>query len=200
MGPALIYLPWRELAFETPLGVTDMFLIAKASGATGDLPAQVAAEVRALDKDLTLGRVATLDSLIRASMAPRRLNSVLLVSFSLVALVLAAVGSYGVLSYTVAQRAHEIGIRVALGAPRRHIMGQIVGEGLGLAALGAILGASAAVLIARGLRRLLYDVPPYDFSTYAVVLLSFFVVALLATVVPACRAARIDPAAALRCE
>ena len=141
-----------------------------------------------------------MESLIRASYAPKRLNSALLGSFSLVALVLAAVGCYGVLSYTVAQRAHEIGIRVALGARRGHIMGQIVGEGLGLAMIGAILGVSGALLIARLLRPLLYDVPIHDPSIYGSVLLTFFVVAILATLGPAHRAARIDPATVLRCE
>jgi putative ABC transport system permease protein len=105
-----------------------------------------------------------------------------------------------VLGSTVAQRAHDIAIRVALGAGRGHIMREIVGEGLGLAMIGAILGVSGALLIARLLPPLLYDVTPYDLSVYASVLLAFLVVALLATLGPALRAAKIDPAGALRCE
>jgi putative ABC transport system permease protein len=199
-GLGALYLPWTELKPATTSGVTDMFLIVKAGGAATDLPAEVRVAVRGPDQNQPIGSVATLESYIRASLAPKRLNSALLGSFSLVALVLAAIGSYGVLSYTVAQRAHEIGIRVALGAPRGHIMGQIVGEGFGLAMIGAILGVSGTLLIARLLRPLLYDVPSYDFSIYGSVLLSFFVVALLATLGPAHRAAKIDPAAALRWE
>lgn len=199
-GPGLLYLPWTELKPVGGGGVTDMFLIVKAGGKASDLPAQIGAAVRGLDPDQPIGNVATLESLISASFAPKRLNSALLGSFSLVALTLAAVGCYGVLSYTVAQRAHEIGIRVALGAPRRHVIGQIVGEGLGLAVLGAILGLCAALLSSRLLRPLLYEVPLDDFSVYGSVLLAFLLVALFATVGPALRAARIDPAAALRCE
>jgi putative ABC transport system permease protein len=141
-----------------------------------------------------------LDSLIHARYAPKRLNSALLGSFSLVALILATVGCYGVLGSTVAQRAHDIGIRVALGAGRGHIMREIVGEGLGLAMIGAILGVSGALLIARVLRPLLYDVTPYDLSTYVSVLCAFFISGILATLGPALRAVRIDPATVLRCE
>lgn len=177
-----------------------MCLLVKAGEAATDVPAKIAAVVRGLDPNQPIGTVATLESLISASFAPKRLNAALLGSLSLVALALAAVGCYGVLSYTVAQRAHEIGIRVALGAPRRHIMGQIMGEGLGLAMIGAILGVCGALLVARLLRPLLYHVPPDDLSIYGSVLLAFFVVALLATLGPAYRAAKIDPAAVLRCE
>jgi len=200
IGPGVLYLPWMEIKPAGRGGVTDMYLLVKASEAITDLPAKVGAIVRGLDPDQPIGNVATLDSLIHARYAPKRLNSALLGSFSLVALVLAAVGCYGVLGSTVAQRAHEIGIRVALGAGRGHIMCEIVGEGLGLAMIGAILGVSGALLIARLLPPLLYDVTPYDLSVYVSVLLAFLVVALLATLGPALRAAKIDPAAALRCE
>ena len=177
-----------------------MCLLVKAGEAITDLPAKIGAVVRGLDQNQPIGNVATLDSLIRARYAPKRLNSALLGSFALVALVLAAVGCYGVLASTVAQRAHDIGIRVALGAGRGHIMREIAGEGLGLAMIGAILGVSGALLIARVLRPLLYEVTPYDLSTYVSVLFAFFVVGLLATVGPALRAIRIDPASVLRCE
>ncbi len=200
-GPGMLYLPWTELKPAGRGGVTDMCLLVKAGEAVvADLPEKIGAVVRRLDRNQPIGNVATLESLIRASYAPKRLHSALLGSFSLVALILAAVGCFGVLSYTVAQRTREIAIRVALGAQRRHIMGQIVGEGLGLAVIGAILGASGALLIARLLRPLLYNVASSDFSIYGSVLLGFFGVALLATVGPAQRAAKIDPAAALRCE
>jgi len=199
-GPGVLYLPWTEIKPARRGGVTDMCLLVKAGEAATDLPAKIGAVVRGLDQDQPIGNVATLEFLIRASFASKRLNSALLGSLSLVALVLAAVGCYGVLSYTVAQRAHEIGIRVALGASRGHIMGQIVGDGLGLAMIGAILGVSGALLIARLLGSLLYDVPSYDLSIYGSVLLAFFVVALLATLGPAQRAAKIDPVVTLRCE
>jgi putative ABC transport system permease protein len=199
-GPGVLYLPWTEIKPAVRGGVTDMCLLVKAGEAMTDLPTKIGAVIRSLDQNQPVGNVATLESLIRASYAPKRLNSALLGSFSLVALVLAAVGCYGVLSYTVAQRTHEIGIRIALGAPRGHIMGQIMGEGLGLAMIGAILGVSGALLIARLLRPLLYNVPPYDLSIYGCVSLAFFAVALLATLGPALRAAKIDPAAVLRCE
>lgn len=199
-GKGMLYLPWTELKPDSAAGVKDMFLIVKARGDTTGLPAKIASAVHGLDPDQPIGDAANLESLIRSSLVPKQLNAVLLGGFSLVALIFAAIGSYGVLSYLVAQRAHEIGIRVALGAPRRHILGRIVGEGLGLAMVGALLGLCGALLGARLLRPLLYDVPPYDFSVYGTVLLVLFVVALLATLEPARRAARIDPAAALRCE
>lgn len=177
-----------------------MCLLVKAGESVTDLPAKIGVAVRSIDPDQPIGNVASLDSLIRGSLAPRQFNSALLGSFSLVALVLAAIGSYGVLSYLVAQRRHEIGIRIALGAPRWHIFGQIVGDGLGLALIGALLGLSGAFLGMRLLRPLLYDVSPYDLSTYGSVLAALFIVALLATVAPARRAVKIDPAVALCCE
>ena len=199
-GTGALYLPWTELKPVASSGVTDMFLLVKTSGANTALPAKIRMAVLGLDQNQPIGSALPLESFVRASFAPKRFNSALLGSFSLVALLLAAIGSYGVLSYTVAQRSHEIGLRVALGASSGHIMRAIVGEGLGLAMIGATLGVSSALLIARVLRPLLYDVTPYDLSVYVSVLLAFFVVGLLATLGPALRAVKIDPSAVLRCE
>ncbi|HEY4319574.1 MAG TPA: ABC transporter permease [Gemmatimonadales bacterium] len=170
---------------------------------TGDplavVPALRAA-VHALDRDLPISKVATLDDLIAQSMAQRRLSALLLGIFSGLALLLASLGLYGVMAYAVAQRTREMGVRVALGASRQNVLGLVVRQGMALAAIGTVIGLVGALAVTRLLGTQLYDVSPTDPATFAGVTLLLVVVAIVATLVPALRATRVDPVIALRQE
>jgi len=157
-------------------------------------------QVLALDPDQPIYAVRTLEQLVSESVARRRLSMLLLSLFAGLALALAAVGLYGVLSYLVTERSHEIGIRMALGASRPQVMRLVLGQGLSLTLVGIAAGLAAAFGVTRLLSTLLFDVKasdPYTFGLMAVVLLA---VATLAGFVPARRATRVDPMAALRQE
>jgi putative ABC transport system permease protein len=139
-----------------------------------------------------------MDAALSDSIATERLMTGLLVAFAIVALVMAAAGLYGVIAYTVAQRTQEIGIRVALGAEPRSVVGLVAAGGLRLTAIGMAAGTMAAVVVSRAMRSMLFDVSPADPVTYTAVLLVFAVTACAALVVPARRALRVDPITALR--
>ena len=134
------------------------------------------------------------------SIAGARLQAVLLGAFGALGLVLACVGIYAVISYSVAQRTQEIGIRMALGASARHVQGRIVGQTVRLAAVGIAIGIAASVLLGRSIGSLLYGVTAADPATFAAMLLVLGFVAALAGYLPARRASRIDPLVALRAE
>ena len=140
----------------------------------------------------------TLNEIVSDSLADRRLYLSLLSTFAAMALILAAAGIYGVLSYVVAQRTREIGIRMALGARRSNVLGMVLREGLGLLALGVVLGLGGAMALTRLLQSLLYAVSPTDPGTYAAVVALLSAVTLAACLVPARRATRVDPLEALR--
>jgi putative ABC transport system permease protein len=130
----------------------------------------------------------------------RRFTTLLLSSFAALALFLAAIGIYGVLSYTVSQRTQEIGIRMALGGKPSQVLGLILGYGLRLAVVGTVVGVGGAFAISRLLRSLLFGVTPTDAATYALAPMVLIAMALLASYIPAARATRIDPVVALRYE
>lgn len=171
--------------------------------AQGD-PASVAADLRAvvwgLDRQLALGSVRTMDQVISRSTAGRRFSISLVGSFAALALLLAAIGIYAVLAYSVARRTHEIGVRVALGARREDVVRLVLAQGLGVTAVGVIVGVAGALLLTRFIQSLLYGVTPTDPATFAAVLLLLFGVALAASYLPARRAMRVDPMVALRYE
>jgi len=137
---------------------------------------------------------------VSTALATPRLTGFLLGTFAVVALVLAGVGIYGVLSYLVSRRTHEIGIRLAIGAGRSQVMGLILGHGLRLTAAGLAMGLVGAFALARLMQSVLYDVRPTDPETYVAVVLVLAVAALLASALPALRAVRVDPVSALRSE
>jgi putative ABC transport system permease protein len=156
--------------------------------------------IRAFDPDEPVDPVRTMDEIVGETIVLQRLEMVLLAAFSLVALALASLGVYGVLSYLVAQRTGEIGIRMALGASPDSVLRLVVGQGLALAGTGIALGLAGAVSLTRLLAGLLYGVRPIDPVTFAGVPLLLAISVMLASYVPARRATRLDPVAALRCE
>ena len=141
-----------------------------------------------------------MQEVVSASLANQRFSVILFTLFAAVALLLAAFGIYGVISYGVTQRTHEIGIRLALGAKRGEVLALIVGEAMKPALLGAVLGLSAAFVLTRLLAGLLFAVKPADPSTFALVFVLLIAVSLLACYLPARRAMRVDPIVALRYE
>ena len=153
----------------------------------------VTKEVAALDRELPLFTIKTLDEYLSAAIAAPRFNTTLLSLFAAVALVLTIVGMYGVMSYSVAQRTNEIGIRMALGAQSRDVLRLIVGQGLKLVLLGLVLGLIGAVALMRVIASLLFGVTAKDPLTFAAVSLVLTGVALLACYIPARRATRVDP-------
>jgi ABC-type antimicrobial peptide transport system permease subunit len=160
----------------------------------------IRAAVQSVDPGLPLAGVATMDDLIAQSLGPRRFSLLLLAGFALLALVLASIGLYGVMSYTVTQRARELGVRVALGASTRDVIGLVLGQGVRLVLLGVGIGLVAAFSITRVMRTMLFDVSATDPLTFVAIPLLLVAVALLASYLPARRATVVDPVVALRTE
>jgi predicted permease len=156
--------------------------------------------IHAIDPNLPLAKVATLTTLVNDSMAQPRFSVFLLGSFGILALLLAAIGMYGVISYSVLQRTQEIGIRMALGAQRRKVFGMVLGQGARLAGWGIAIGFIAALGVTRLLASFLYGVRPTDPLTFAAVSLVLLAIVLLACYLPARRAMRVDPMVALKYE
>jgi putative ABC transport system permease protein len=162
--------------------------------------AGVRAKIRELDPELPIARVASMEQLVEQSIAQRRFGMFLLSLFAMFAVLLAGVGIYGVMSYSVSQRTQEIGIRMALGACSRDVLRLIVSHGMALALFGVGIGLVGALALTRLMARLLFAVKPTDALTFALVALGLIVVALLACYLPARRATKVDPLVALRYE
>jgi putative ABC transport system permease protein len=157
-------------------------------------------KVRDLDPAVPVSSVRTMDEWVSNNAAQPRLNAILLAVFAGVAMLIAAIGIYGVLAYSVNQRTREIGLRMALGAPRARVLRLIVGEGMMVGAIGIGAGLIGALALSRVLASLVFDVPVRDPLTYAAVAAALMLVALAACVVPARTASRVDPTIALRSE
>ncbi|HYY41189.1 MAG TPA: ABC transporter permease, partial [Pyrinomonadaceae bacterium] len=188
------YLPYKQVE-ERRLN-----LVVRTTGDAAGMNAQVRGAVRELDKDQLIWQTRTLAELRSASVAARRFNMMLLGLFAIVALVLAVLGIYGVMAYSVTRRTHEIGIRIALGARAADVLRLIIGQGMTLAAIGVAVGLMGALAITRTMASLLYGVSATDPVIFAGLSLLLVAVAFVASYVPARRATKVDPMVALRYE
>ena len=160
----------------------------------------IRAALREIESQQAIAKLRPMKAVVASSIAQPRFRTLLLGTFGALAVALAAIGLYGVLAYTVSQRTHEIGIRMALGAQMRDVLGIIVRQGMTLAVAGVALGLLAALALTRVLSSMLYQVKPSDPITFGSVGLLLIAVALLACWLPARRAAKVDPMEALRYE
>ena len=172
----------------------------RTTSSPAEMSKSIAAAVHSVDPDLALADVKTMDQIVSQSLVGDQFTTALYVSFASVALVLAAIGIYGVMAFAVAQRTHEIGLRMALGASQDHVLGLILKEGVILAAIGLGLGLVGACFVGRAMRGLLYGVGTIDVAAFGAVAVTLFVAAVLACYVPANRASKVDPMIALRYE
>jgi len=184
----------------TALPVSPMYLMVRTASDPAAQATAVRAAIRSANPNVPVSNVRTVDEIIARSTGQRRFNMVLLGTFAAIALVLASVGLFGVMSYLVSQRTHDIGVRLALGAHPRDIFRLIVGRGMALAGAGAAAGLAAALGLSRSLATLLFQVQPTDPATFTAVVFMLLGVALLACAIPARRATRVDPVVALRHE
>jgi predicted permease len=175
-------------------------LVVRTSGDPSALTSSVREQIHALEPDAPVFGIETMEAMVRAASASNRFQMLLFGIFAAIGVLLAAVGIYGVISYSVSQRTHEIGIRVALGAERGQVLSLVVRQGMVLTGLGVALGLAGAFGLSRFLATLLYNVKPTDPATFAVVSLVLAAVALLASFIPARRATKVDPIVALRYE
>ncbi|HEV3139257.1 MAG TPA: ABC transporter permease [Vicinamibacterales bacterium] len=213
--------PWREvigvvgdvkfngLVSDTPmqayLPVTQrtmrsLAIVARTDVEPGSIAPSIESIVHQMDKDLPLYETRTMDSVLAASIARQRMSRIVFVTFAVVALVLAAVGLYGVVAQGVTERTHEIGVRMALGAQQRSVVRLIVQQGFSMALVGAVIGVAGAFAVSRWIEGLLFRVTAKDPTTFAVVVTVLLGVGAAACLVPAWSASRVDPIKALRTE
>jgi len=189
-----MYFPLEQVA------VNSMSFIIRTPGDPNSLLPTVKAAVRAIDPDLPFSQVSTMEALVEQSTGPRRFSMLLLGLFSLLAVGLASIGLYGVMSYNVTQRSRELGVRLALGAATRDLLGLVLRQGMRLVMIGVGVGLIAALAATRLLRSMLFNVSSTDPVTFIVIALVLLGVSLLAIWIPARRATKVDPIIALRAE
>ena len=189
-------------AYKTQLQETQsaMTLVVRTAGDPSALMGAVREEIRTLDRDLPPYDIQTMSEVLHESLVRERFTTMLLVVFAGLALTLASVGIYGVMSYAVTQRTHEIGIRLALGAQTKDIFRQVIGRAMGLAGAGVAIGLGASVGLTRLMATLLYGVSTTDPLTFGVIAILLLGVSLLASYIPARRATKVDAMIALRYE
>jgi putative ABC transport system permease protein len=175
-------------------------LVARADGNAADIASAVKNKVWSFDRNLPISDVLTMDRAVADATAQPRFEMLLLGMFAAVALTLAAVGIYGVMSYSVSRRTREIGIRISLGAGRAHVLRMVMRQGMLQALAGAIVGVISALLLSQLMAKMLYGVRPSDPVTFGGVAVILGLAALLAICVPARKATRIEPMLALRNE
>ena len=213
--------PWREVVgvvadvklngvmVETPLQAylpitqepsRSLAIVVRTANDAAAMAPAVEAAVHQIDKDLALYQMRTMDQMLESSLARQRMSMVVFIVFAVVALTLAAVGLYGVMAQGVTERTHEIGVRIALGAERRQVLGLVIRQGLSMTLLGTVVGVAGAVALSRFIQGLLFGVTATDPITFVVVISMLLTVATIACYVPAWRATRVDPTQALRAE
>jgi predicted lysophospholipase L1 biosynthesis ABC-type transport system permease subunit len=190
-----MYMPARQCD-----DLAGSYLVVRSTLPPGQLAGTLRAALGPVAPNLAGNDFRTLQQLVDKSVSPRRFTVLLLGGFAAFALILASLGIYALISYSVNQRTQEIGIRMALGAARSHVVGMIVGRGLGLALAGVALGIAAAVPLMRWRQDLLFEVKPADPPTFGAAAAMMMLVAVVASYVPARRAAGVDPMSALRAE
>jgi putative ABC transport system permease protein len=194
---AEMYFPYQQMDV---FWASPSQLAIRTAGDPISVAAAVRREVWAVDKDQPISNVRTMEEILDEEVAPRRLQMSLLAGFAALALLLASIGIYGVLSYAVTQRTQEIGIRMAMGARQQDVLRMVVGDGMRLALLGVGIGLAAAFALTRLMASLLFRVSATDPSTFISVPLLLILVALIASYIPAHRATNVDPMVALRYE
>ena len=193
--PAEIYIPYQQ----SPFFAGGSLAVRTAGDALAMAPA-IRKLILGIDPTQPVYSVKTLEQALADSVAPRRFNLFLMGTFAAAALLLALVGIYGVIAYSVAERTREIGVRMALGAQRHEVVRMVVGEGMAMALAGIAAGLAGAWGLTRLIASLLYDVKANDPPTFAAVAAALAATAMLACCVPALKAARVDPMVALRYE
>jgi putative ABC transport system permease protein len=189
-----VYLPFRQSALR------DMTLVVKSGMEPAALTSAIRYAIGSIDKEQAIFAIATMQELVDNSVSTRRITLILLGMFGALALVLGGIGIYGVLAYSVAQRTHEIGIRMALGARGGDVVHMILAQGAKIAGAGVVIGVAASFGLTRLMTKLLFSVSPADPATFAAVAIVLVLVALLASYIPARRTLRVDPMIALRHE
>jgi putative ABC transport system permease protein len=185
---------WRDTTLRT------FTITVKTEGDPALATAIVRQQVRALDPNLPISTVITMEEVVARSVAERRLHMLLLGGFAVVALILAVVGTYGVLAYQITERTREFGVRMALGAKAADILRMVIRQGMMPAVAGVLIGLGGATLLSRLLASLLFETEPLDPGTFAATAGVLLLAALAACYVPALRATRVDPSTALRSE
>jgi predicted permease len=180
--------------------MNDMTLVVRAAQNPTNLIADVRSIIRSADPNQTIGSIRTMQSIVSDSVAPRRLTTIISALFAALALLLAMLGLYGVIAYSVEQQRHEIGVRMALGARPQDILKMVVGQGALFASVGLALGLAGALGVTRIIRGLLFSVAPTDPAVFLTVALTAATFSLIATYLPARRATKVDPMVALRYE
>lgn len=193
-----MYYPYAQVQQSGYYVSRSMSLIVRTDGDPLALANPIRLATSSMDKGVPVSNVRTLESVFGTATANRRFSTTLLANFAVLALLLAAIGIYGVMSYSVSERTFEIGVRMALGAERSSVMGLILGGGARLAFAGVVIGLAGAALLARWIQSLLVGVPRFDFATMAGVAVVLCAAGLLAAFIPARRATRVDPTEALR--
>ncbi len=197
-GPEM-YVPYSQNPFPSML-IMHVVLRSRSMTDAGALTGSAREEIRQLDADLPVSNVATLSTLVDASLVSQRFAMYLIGAFGIVSLILASIGLYGVISYSVLQRTREMGVRMALGATRTTVVAMVLGQGARLTGLGMAAGLLAALAVTRFMANVLFGVQPTDWITFATVIPLLAGVALAACYAPAHRASRVDPMTALRQE
>jgi putative ABC transport system permease protein len=198
-----IYLPFQQsrgFYSETAGHYTSMTLVIRTTVEPQSLGRIAEDTVRSLDRNLPVSGVVTMEQVIADTLWQQRFNLQLIGIFAALAMALASIGLYGVMSYSVAQRAREVGLRMAMGADRLDVLKLVVGQGMKLALAGVALGLLASVALTRLMEKLLFGISATDFSTFAVISVLLTFVAFVACLIPARRATTVDPMIALRYE